>query len=166
MTISDEQRWQFCQSFSSHVFDLAMHDAALRERTLRRYQDWETNAEAISPKARALICLALHSISFDRSISAVSDLRKISAAAVAEAVHIRPHHELFASLPDPTADGMADVQALRLMSYQFGAHTGLSPVAKPWAWITTSALTWIRHASTAASVSGQATCGEIMNLGL
>ncbi len=166
MTISDEQRWQFCQSFGSHVFGLAMRDAALRERIHRRYQDWETNAEAIDPKAQALVCLALHSISFDRPISAASDLRRISAAAVAEAVHTRPHHELFASLPELTADGMAHVQALRLMSYQFGAHVGVSPVAKPWAWITTSALTWIRHASTTASVSGQATCGEIMDLGL
>ncbi|KNB50074.1 hypothetical protein [Streptomyces caatingaensis] len=165
MTISNEQRWQFCRNFGSHVFDLAMRDAALRERIHRWYQGWETKAEDIDTKAQALICLGLHSISFDRPIAATSDLRAIRATAVAEAVHTRPHHELFASLPELSADGMADVQALRLMSYQFGTHVGVSPVAKQWAWMTTSALTWLGHANTSASASGRATCGEIMDLG-
>ncbi|MGW1195144.1 hypothetical protein ACWD4B_04695 [Streptomyces sp. NPDC002536] len=159
---SSEAAWEFCEKFSSRIYRTCKRDVEFCNEIRRRYQNWEVDPDGTDSKVRLLICLGLHCLTLDQ-LHAGGDPERIAVAAVSEAVHTRPVHELFASLPALPPVEASQVDAMKLMAYSLGSGHDSSAVANYWARITGTALSFLKQAADATRYDSP-DCGQVLSM--
>ncbi|MBT2384178.1 hypothetical protein [Streptomyces sp. ISL-11] len=146
------------------MHDVCMRDTTFHSEVSRMYRKWQVDPVSTDAKVRLLTSLALYSLILDRPSSAERDWEKLSTALVLDTVTTKPVHELFASLPALEQEDAGHVQALRLMSYRFGAVSGPSATAKYWAYLTALVGLFLEQIAT-ATTEETPTCKSILDAG-